>query len=127
LYGSRLDPAHNAESYAVSPEAADTINRAKRNGGRIIAVGTTVVRCLESAAAGSGLVRSGEDVTRLYIDESFPLRVADGLISGLHEPEASHLHMLSAFAGIDALRCAYAEAIRENYLWHEFGDTHLIL
>lgn len=127
LYGSRLDPAHNAESYAVSPEAADTINRAKRNGGRIVAVGTTVVRCLESAASDSGLVRPGEDDTRLYIGESYPLRVADGLISGLHEPEASHLHMLSAFAGIGALRHAYAEAIRENYLWHEFGDTHLIL
>ncbi|TMV45971.1 S-adenosylmethionine:tRNA ribosyltransferase-isomerase [Paenibacillus mesophilus] len=127
LYGSRLDPAHNAEYYAVSARAADTINEAKRDGGRIIAVGTTVVRCLESAAAGDGFVRPGSDCTRLYIDETVPLRVADGLISGLHEPEASHLHMLSAFVGISSLRYAYDEAIREHYLWHEFGDVHLIL
>jgi S-adenosylmethionine:tRNA ribosyltransferase-isomerase len=129
LYESRLDPAHNAEYYAVSARAADTINKAKRDGGRIIAVGTTVVRCLESAASAApdGLVHPGSDCTRLYIDETVPLRVADGLISGLHEPEASHLHMLSAFIGRGSLRHAYSEAIRENYLWHEFGDIHLIL
>ncbi|MEF3307008.1 S-adenosylmethionine:tRNA ribosyltransferase-isomerase [Paenibacillus sp. GYB003] len=127
LYGSRLDPAQNAEAYAVSAEAAATINRAKADGGRIIAVGTTVVRCLEAAAVGDGAVRAGSGRTALYIDESYPLRVADGLISGFHEPEASHLHMLSAFVGAAALARAYNEAIRERYLWHEFGDAHLML
>ncbi|PYI53776.1 S-adenosylmethionine:tRNA ribosyltransferase-isomerase [Paenibacillus flagellatus] len=127
LYGSRLDPADNAESYAVSAAAAETVNRAKRDGGRIIAVGTTVVRCLESAADANGSLRPGSGRTSLYVDEAYPLRIADGLMSGLHEPEASHLHMLSAFVGGKALRHAYEEAIRERYLWHEFGDIHLMV
>lgn len=126
LYGSRLDPAQNAESYAVSPEAAEAINRTKSDGGRVIAVGTTVVRCLEAATGPDG-VTAGAGQTSLYIDDSYPLRVTDGLISGFHEPEASHLHMLSAFVGLEELGLAYAEAIRAGYLWHEFGDVHLML
>ncbi|RKN85173.1 S-adenosylmethionine:tRNA ribosyltransferase-isomerase [Paenibacillus ginsengarvi] len=126
LYGFRLDPAQNAESYAVSLEAAEAINRSKSDGGRIIAVGTTVVRCLEAAAGPDG-VQAGAGQTSLYINESYPLRVTDGLISGFHEPEASHLHMLSAFIGLEELGRAYDEAIRAGYLWHEFGDVHLML
>ncbi|MCS0543420.1 S-adenosylmethionine:tRNA ribosyltransferase-isomerase, partial [Aeromonas veronii] len=89
----------------------------------VIAVGTTVVRALETFAISGAL--SG--VTNLYINEHFPLRIADGIITGLHEPKASHLDMLSAFISKQHLLQAYDHAIDAGYLWHEFGDMNLII
>ncbi|MCP8617360.1 S-adenosylmethionine:tRNA ribosyltransferase-isomerase [Salirhabdus salicampi] len=120
------NPEDQYEFFSVSDETAKTINDTKNKGGKIIAVGTTVVRALESAAlAGSVEAKNGE--TNLYITENYPLQVVDGLITGLHEPEASHLHMLQAFVDKHLLLTAYEEAVREQYLWHEFGDMNFIL
>src|SRR6266540_858744 len=79
-----------------------------------------------TAAAPSGQVRPGAGVTRLRIDPDHQLRAVDGLLTGLHEPEASHLDLLRAFLSSATLRAAYDEALREGYLWHEFGDVCLI-
>jgi S-adenosylmethionine:tRNA ribosyltransferase-isomerase len=123
------DATHPAseEPYRIQPRAAEQINRAKAAGGRIIAVGTTVVRALESAADGEGRVAAREGNTRLRITREHCLRSVDGLLTGFHEPEASHLDLLTAFLPEDRLLAAYAEAIRQGYLWHEFGDLNLIL
>jgi S-adenosylmethionine:tRNA ribosyltransferase-isomerase len=116
-----------AEYYRVPPATARLVNSARRAGQRIIAVGTTVVRALETVAQGDGSVRAGEGWTDLVISPARGLRTVSGLLTGLHEPRASHLAMLAALAGYDHLRPAYAEALRQRYLWHEFGDLHLIL
>ena len=92
-----------------------------------MAVGTTVVRALESVADEAGQVRAQEGSTRLRITPGYRLKVADGLLTGFHEPTASHLDLLSAFMPPDRLGSVYAEALREEYLWHEFGDMNLIL
>jgi S-adenosylmethionine:tRNA ribosyltransferase-isomerase len=124
-----LDHQHPAseEEYFVSQIAAAKINQARKNGGRIIAVGTTVVRALESAASENGRVTEVQGYTRLKIDNQHQLRSVDGLLTGLHEPEASHLDLLSAFLPPDQIQAAYREAIARRYLWHEFGDLNLIL
>lgn len=95
--------------------------------GRVVAVGTTAVRALESAVGGDGAVRAASGWTDLVITPRRGVRAVDGLLTGLHEPEASHLLMLEALAGREALGRAYTEALRRLYLWHEFGDAHLIL
>jgi S-adenosylmethionine:tRNA ribosyltransferase-isomerase len=116
-----------AEFYRVPPSTARLVNSARRAGQRVIAVGTTVVRALETVAQRDGTVRSGEGWTDLVISPARGLRVISGLLTGLHEPRASHLAMLAAVAGYEHLRPAYAEALRQRYLWHEFGDLHLLL
>jgi S-adenosylmethionine:tRNA ribosyltransferase-isomerase len=123
-----LDARHLVpeEEYHVSPEAADAINATHASGGRVIAVGTTVVRALETAADEDGRVHPGHGVTRLRITADTPLRATDGLLTGLHEPEASHLDLLTAFAPAAVIQEAYAEAVERGYLWHEFGDLNLI-
>ena len=124
-----LDRAHPAseEEYFVSATIAEKINRARKSGGRVIAVGTTAVRALESAVDESGRVRAQHAYTRLRIDNKHRLKAVDGLLTGLHEPEASHLDLLSAFLPAEQIRAAYEEAIERRYLWHEFGDLNLIL
>jgi S-adenosylmethionine:tRNA ribosyltransferase-isomerase len=124
-----LDRQHPAseEEYFVSRTTAEKINRARQGGGRVIAVGTTVVRALESAANGNGSLTEAHGYTRLKIDRQHQLRSVDGLLTGLHEPEASHLDLLSAFLSPDKIHAAYDEAVRRKYLWHEFGDLNLIL
>lgn len=96
-------------------------------GGRVIAVGTTAVRALESAADAEGRVRPARGWTDLVVTPERGVRVVDGLLTGLHEPEASHLLMLEAVAGRAAVRLGYAEAVARLCLWHEFGDVHLLL
>ena len=115
------------EEYFVSRITARKINQARANGGRIIAVGTTVVRALESAATENGSVTEAHGYTRLKIDHQHRLRSVKGLLTGLHEPEASHLDLLSAFLPAEQIHAAYREAIARRYLWHEFGDLNLIL
>jgi S-adenosylmethionine:tRNA ribosyltransferase-isomerase len=116
-----------AEFYRVSPETARRVNEAKRAHGRVVAVGTTAVRALESAADPRGLVKGQEGWTQLVISPESGVRVVDGLLSGWHEPRASHLLMLEAIAGRELLEVSYRAAVAERYRWHEFGDLHLIL
>ncbi|GHK05345.1 S-adenosylmethionine:tRNA ribosyltransferase-isomerase [Streptomyces sp. Y2F8-2] len=99
----------------------------RRVGGRVIAVGTTAVRAVESAVGPGGVVRAREGWTDLLVTPERGVRVVDGLLTGLHEPEASHLLMLEAVAGREAIERGYEQALAGRYLWHEFGDTHLIL
>jgi S-adenosylmethionine:tRNA ribosyltransferase-isomerase len=115
------------EFYRVPLASARLVNAARAAGKRVIAVGTTAVRALESVADETGMVHPGEGWTRLVITPERRMRAVDALLTGLHEPRASHLAMLEALAGIEHLRVAYGEALRERYLWHEFGDLHLIL
>ena len=93
----------------------------------MVAVGTTVVRALETVADHEGTVHPGEGWTRLVITPERGLRAVDALLTGLHEPRSSHLAMLEALAGRKHLAVTYTEALRQGYLWHEFGDLHLIL
>ncbi|MDX8365268.1 S-adenosylmethionine:tRNA ribosyltransferase-isomerase [Cytobacillus sp. IB215665] len=120
-------PSENNESYDVPPETVKIIREAKRNGNRVIAVGTTVVRALETVANEGEILSSQTGWTNLYITKNYPLQIVDGLITGFHEPEASHLQLLSAFINEGYLMEAYRKAIKEGYLWHEFGDMNMIL
>jgi len=121
------DPRYTPEEYQILAETAEAITRAKATGGRVIAVGTTVVRALESAGLVDGQMLPRSGWASLFITAGFPLQVVDGLITGLHEPEATHLDLLSAFVDPERLREGYQEAIDLGYLWHEFGDVNLIL
>jgi len=114
------------EPFSVPRETAEAVNRTHARGGRVIAVGTTVVRAVESAWAPEGVLpRSG--FSRLQVNPDRGVHAVDGLLTGFHDPVTSHLALLSAFLGIDGVRSAYTEAIREGYLWHEFGDSHLVI
>jgi S-adenosylmethionine:tRNA ribosyltransferase-isomerase len=103
------------------------VNAAHADGRRVIAVGTTVVRALESTADESGRSHPGRGWTELVVTPERGVRVVDGLVTGWHEPESSHLAMLEAIAGRDLLDASYAAAVDGGYRWHEFGDSHLIL
>jgi S-adenosylmethionine:tRNA ribosyltransferase-isomerase len=116
-----------AERFRVPASTADLVNRTRERGGRVIAVGTTVVRALESAADTAGVVRPARGWTELIITGERGVRAVDGMITGWHEPAASHLAMLEAVAGQDLLTRSYQAALACRYLWHEFGDSHLIL
>ncbi|WSZ04913.1 S-adenosylmethionine:tRNA ribosyltransferase-isomerase [Streptomyces sp. NBC_00872] len=115
------------ERFEVPETTARLVNAAAAGGGKIIAVGTTAVRALESAAGTDGVVRAASGWTDLVITPRRGVRAVDGLLTGLHEPEASHLLMLEAIAGRAALERGYQEALEHLYLWHEFGDVHLVL
>ena len=115
------------EFYRIPLETAEAVNDANRGGGRVIAVGTTVVRALESVTNADGAVHGGEGWTCLVIGPETRLLAVSGMLTGLHEPEASHLAILEALAGQDRVQEAYGEALRQRYLWHEFGDVHLLL
>jgi S-adenosylmethionine:tRNA ribosyltransferase-isomerase len=114
------------EEYFIPAGTAARIRTAKAKGGRIIAVGTTVVRALESSAYLTGKVVAGHSYTNLKITGEHNLKIANGLITGFHEPEASHLDLISAFLNPSQIVKAYEEAIEKKYLWHEFGDLCLI-
>lgn len=115
------------ERFVVPATTARVVNQARADGGRVIAVGTTAVRALESAAGEDGTVRAARGWTDLVVTEERGVRVVDGLLTGLHEPRASHLLMLAAIAGPALLERCYAEAVDAGYLWHEFGDSNLLL
>jgi S-adenosylmethionine:tRNA ribosyltransferase-isomerase len=114
------------ERFEVSFSTVKRIARTRENGGRVIAVGTTVVRALESALCHGSLV-SSSGWTDLVVTPQRGVHIVDGILTGLHEPQASHLEMLEAFLPHDDLMAAYRAAIERHYLWHEFGDVHLIL
>ncbi|MCF0090474.1 MULTISPECIES: S-adenosylmethionine:tRNA ribosyltransferase-isomerase [unclassified Streptomyces] len=115
------------EGFAVPEASARLVNAARAGGGRVVAVGTTAVRAVESAAGADGIVRACAGWTDLVVTPGRGVRVVDGLLTGLHEPEASHLLMLEAVAGREAVERGYEEALAGRYLWHEFGDVHLLL
>lgn len=114
------------EPYHVPPDTADAVNTTLRHGRRVIAVGTSVVRALESAWSGCA-VHPSRGFTRVFLSPIRGLNVVSGLVTGFHEPKSSHLALLRSFMDQSELRMAYNHAIRERYLWHEFGDSHLIL
>ena len=116
-----------AEFYRVSRDTADRVNSTRRAGHRVVAVGTTVVRALETVTDERGTARPGQGWTSLVITPDRPVRSVNGLITGLHEPRATHLAILQQIAARSHLERAYAEARQAAYLWHEFGDAHLIL
>jgi len=113
------------EPFVVPAATARAVNEARQAGKRVIAVGTTVVRALESAWDGAQ-VSPAAGFTRVYVNPARGIHAIDGLITGLHDPVTSHLAMLYALASQDTIQSGYAEAVREGYLWHEFGDSHLI-
>jgi S-adenosylmethionine:tRNA ribosyltransferase-isomerase len=115
------------EWYRVPPSTASRINEARGHGNRVVAIGTTVVRTLESVVDRERVVHTGEGWTDVVVTPERGAHAVDGLLTGWHEPEASHLQMLEAIAGRPLLDVSYAAASAEGYLWHEFGDVHLIL
>lgn len=115
-------PMH-AEPYAIPEETAQAVLQAKREGRRVIAAGTTVVRALEAAALESGSVVAGTASTELYIKPGFPFRVVDAMVTNFHLPRSTLLVLVSAFAGYDAIRRAYTEAIDRGYRFFSFGDA----
>ncbi|MER6348344.1 S-adenosylmethionine:tRNA ribosyltransferase-isomerase [Streptomyces sp. NPDC001595] len=115
------------ERFVVPETSARLVEAVRAGGGRVIAVGTTAVRAVESAVGADGVVRARAGWSDLVVTPERGVRVVDGLLTGLHEPEASHLLMLRAVAGRAAVDRGYEEARRGGYLWHEFGDVHLLL
>ena len=115
------------EEYVVPEPTARLVNAVRAWLGRILAVGTTVVRALEPAVAPDGTVRAAAGWTDLIVSTERPPAVVDGLITGWHEPGASHLQILEAIAGDALIQRSYASALAAGYLWHEFGDSYLIL
>ena len=115
------------ERYRVPRATATAVGTARQNGGRVIAIGTTVVRALATVTDDRGTVHPGRGWTDVMVTADTPVRSVDGLVTGWHEPESTHLMMLESFAGHDALAQAYAAALDAGYLWHEFGDSHLIV
>jgi S-adenosylmethionine:tRNA ribosyltransferase-isomerase len=122
----RSEPPY-AERFRVPQTTARLANAVRSWGGRVVAVGTTVVRALETAAGPDGALVAAEGWTNVVVTPERGPRAVDGLLTGWHEPESSHLQLLEAVAGSELLELSYAAAQAHGYLWHEFGDVHLIL
>lgn len=114
------------EHYSISEETAEAVNAARAMGGRIVAVGTTVARTLESAFA-EGRLRAGRGGTSLFIYPGYSYSIVDALLTNFHLPKATPLMLVSAFAGLEAVRNAYREAVRESYRFFSYGDAMLVL
>ena len=115
------------ERFAVPEPTAQLVNLTRTEGRRVVAVGTTCTRALESAVDAGGTVHARHGWTDLVLGAGHPARVVSGLVTGWHDPEASHLALLEAVAGQQLVHAAYLEAERAGYLWHEFGDSCLLL
>ena len=120
------DHRMDRERYEISEEAAALIHRTRESGARVVAVGTTVVRTLESAALAGGEVRAGGGATELFITPGFRFQVVDALLTNFHLPRSTLLMLVSAFAGRERILAAYAEAIREGYRFYSYGDAMLM-
>ncbi|WP_349689402.1 S-adenosylmethionine:tRNA ribosyltransferase-isomerase [Actinopolymorpha sp. B11F2] len=116
-----------AEWFEVPDVTARVVSDATDRGARVVAVGTTVVRALESAPPGSGTIAAAHGWTDVVVTPARGVRVVSGLLTGFHEPRASHLQMLEAIAGTELVRACYAAALDGGYLWHEFGDVNLLI
>jgi len=115
------------ERYRIPPATAEAVNRARASRRSVVAVGTTVVRAMETVATDDGRVQPGEGWTDLIVTPERGIRTVDAVLTGLHEPRSSHLAMLEALAGRAHVALAYEAALEEGYLWHEFGDMHLLM
>jgi S-adenosylmethionine:tRNA ribosyltransferase-isomerase len=115
------------EYYQVPEMTAKIVNLASEAGSRVVAVGTTCIRALESVTDSAGITYPGQGWTDLVISQHDQIRSVDGLLTGMHAPEASHLNMLEALAGRTHVRMCYQAALQAGYLWHEFGDLHLLM
>jgi S-adenosylmethionine:tRNA ribosyltransferase-isomerase len=117
----------DAETYSIEPDVADAINRARADGRRIVVVGTTTTRALESAVrAGEGVVRPGRATTELYIYPGFEFRTVQALVTNFHVPRSSLLFLVCAFAGREHVMAAYQRAIVEGFRFYSYGDAMLI-
>ena len=121
------DELPHAEFFRVPDATAQIVNTARTESRTVIAVGTTVVRALETVTGPDGVVQPGEGWTRLIVTPQTGIHTIDGLLTGLHEPQSTHVAILEALSSREHLIAAYGEALAERYLWHEFGDMHLIL
>ena len=121
------DHKMHSEHYHLPPETAELINRTRASGGRVIAVGTTSCRTLESCAQPDGVMRECDGWTDIFIYPGYRFKVIDGLITNFHLPESTLIMLVSAFAGYEHTMAAYEEAVRERYRFFSFGDAMLIL
>ncbi len=127
MQGQTLDEhVMHSESFSIPRRTVETIDRAKREGRRVVAAGTTVMRALEGSAAKHGRVREGEDETGIFITPGFQFRVTDAMITNFHLPQSTLLVLVSAFAGYDRIMRAYGEAISREYRFFSFGDAMFI-
>lgn len=117
----------HSEFYVVEEEQAALVNETRKKGGRIIAVGTTSCRTLESAAAENGVLRAGSGWTDIFIYPGYRFKILDGLITNFHLPESTLIMLVSAFAGKEHVMKAYQEAVKEKYRFFSFGDATLII
>jgi S-adenosylmethionine:tRNA ribosyltransferase-isomerase len=121
------DHTMDAERYVIGPAAAEAIRRAKEEGRRVIAVGTTTTRALEGAAlAGGGTVAAGEGESSLFIYPGFRFQVIDGLLTNFHLPRSSLLMLVAAFAGVQPVMAAYREAVAHRYRFYSYGDAMVV-
>jgi S-adenosylmethionine:tRNA ribosyltransferase-isomerase len=127
LSSQEAGEAPQAERYRVPQVTAEAVNATKARGGRVVAVGTTATRALETVVGPDGRVHAGSGWTERLITRDDPARVVDGLVTGWHDPEASHLMLVESVAGPELTRAAYDAAMADGYLWHEFGDSALLL
>jgi S-adenosylmethionine:tRNA ribosyltransferase-isomerase len=127
LSSQEAGEAPQPEWFEVTEATAHLVNSSRARGGRVIAVGTTATRAIESAAQPDGTVAAASGWTDLVISPERPVRVVDGLITGWHNPEASHLLLVESVAGPELTQRAYDAAVAERYLWHEFGDSCLLI
>ncbi|MFC7594244.1 S-adenosylmethionine:tRNA ribosyltransferase-isomerase [Terrabacter sp. GCM10028922] len=127
LSSQEAGEAPQPERFAVSGDTAALVNLVRTRGGRVVAVGTTATRAIESAADESGTVHAAAGWTDVVISPDRPARVVDGLVTGWHNPDASHLLLVESVAGAGLTQRAYDEAVAHRYLWHEFGDAGLFL
>ena len=121
-----LEHHMHSEFYMVEEEQARLINETKKQGGRVIAVGTTSCRTLESAAGEDGILKAGSGWTDIFIYPGYEFRLTDGLITNFHLPESTLMMLVSALAGRDRIMNAYAEAVKERYRFFSFGDAMFI-
>ncbi len=127
MQGQRLDEhVMHAESFSIPSETADAIVAAKRDGRRVVAAGTTVVRALEGSAAAHGVPRAGSQETGIFITPGFRFRVVDAVITNFHLPQSTLVVLVSAFAGRETILRAYEEAVRQEYRFFSFGDAMFI-
>ncbi len=117
----------HSEHYHISKETADLINDTKKNGGRVIAVGTTSTRTLESVATKNGCICEDEDDTSIFIYPGYEFKCIDGLVTNFHLPESTLIMLISAFAGYDNVMNAYKIAVEEKYRFFSFGDACLFI
>lgn len=126
IQGKVSDHVMHAERYHISPETADAINCARAEGRRVVAVGTTTIRALESSLDKDRQVQSGAGDTRIFITPEGQVRSADLLITNLHLPDSTLMLLVAAFAGMERIQAAYAEALREGYRFYSLGDAMLL-